>query len=125
MRRSWSWRFAFLTDKNLSVALLDVPARNVVESGGANRGPGAKIKTRVMPRTSNRVSDDETFRERATVVRTIRSDREKFFSVPHEQNGFAVCLPQKTGAIIQLLAGNSSSEIGSVQFVAFQFFLSE
>ncbi len=66
-----------------------------------------------MPRTSNGGSDDETFRERASIVRTIRGDREKFISVPHEQNGLAVRVPQKTGAIIQLFAGNSSSEIGS------------
>jgi hypothetical protein len=74
-----------------------------------------------MPWTSNRVSDNKAFSERAAIVRAMSRDSKKIFSLSHQQDGLSLRVPEKAGAVIQLLFRNSLREIGSAQLGFFQF----
>ena len=61
---------------NLSVALLDRPARNRAQRWRCESLSSAQIEAGVMPRTPHRIADHKSFGKRPMIVRAMRHDRE-------------------------------------------------
>jgi hypothetical protein len=83
---AWLWLrlFTLLAYPNLSVALLDRPARNRAQRWRCESLSGAQIKTGVMPGTPHRIADHQTVNKRPMIVRAMRPDRENVLSPPHQ-----------------------------------------
>ena len=73
-----------------------------------------------MPWTANRVSVKHAFRERSTVVRTRRSDREHVVTVARKQHRVVADVAQQHAAVSELGQRNAPREIRALQlpFVA-------
>src|SRR5262249_19166415 len=60
----------------LVAAAIDPPAGDWVQCGCSQRFAGAQAETGVMPRTSNRVSDNQPLGKWSMIVGALRSNRE-------------------------------------------------
>jgi hypothetical protein len=70
----------------VSPLLLDAPAGDGIQSGGAQRLPAAKTETGVMQWAAQGVADHQTLRERAVVMRTIGADGKQFIAAPDQDD---------------------------------------
>src|SRR5262249_58387313 len=79
-------RLVFSAQETRAIALLAAPARHGVEGGRGDRLTGPQAEAGVVPRASHGVADDQSFGERAAVMRACRADREQFVAAAGEQD---------------------------------------
>jgi len=84
-RASASWRDFFLYEDVFSY-LLNAPALDRVDRRSPQSFARAQAETRMMPRASHFVVDDQTFAERAVVVRAVRAHCKEFSTAPDQQD---------------------------------------
>src|SRR5262249_7522178 len=79
-------RRQLLANGDDAAAALDTPARERIERRRARRVARREIEACVMEWTSNRVADDEAFRQRSAVMRAGRPDGEEPTAAAHEHD---------------------------------------
>jgi hypothetical protein len=82
------WPFHLFAYEDLSVALLDSPARNRAERWSVQGLTGAQIETGMMPGTAHRLAIDEPFAKRTVIVGAVGTDGKEFGAAPHQQDVF-------------------------------------
>jgi hypothetical protein len=88
-----------IAHKDTAVSQLDLPPGNRTQCGSVQRFTGSQAEAGVMPRTAYRVIDEETFRERAAIMRAGGADRENFIAPAGEQHGLLADVSQQHLAI--------------------------
>src|SRR5581483_12410725 len=91
----------------------DVVRRNGRERWRAQSLAGSQIETGVMPRAAHIGVGDETFAERAAVMRAGRPDGEDILAAANEQHRFAIEVADDF--VFQLRCRDSGLEIGAGQ----------
>jgi len=97
---------------------LDSPARQRIESGCAQCVACGEIEAGVMPRTSNRVPDDDPLGQRAAIVCALGSNGEKPFSAPNEQDILLADATREDLSVGDGLRGDSACQINRRSLVA-------
>ena len=99
-----------------AVPLLDAPAGDRVQRRRAQGLAGAQAETGMVPRTANRIVDQQPFGERRAIMRADGADREQLVAAPGEQHRFAVRVPEQHGAVGNRRERDALREIGSAEF---------
>ena len=74
-----------------------------------------------MPGTANRRPNEESLRERPSVMRAIRGEREELLTAPRENDGISESMAEQHCTITQLGFVDSLREIRTGQLAAFHF----
>ena len=78
-----------------AVPLLDVPAGDAIKRRSAKGLAGVQAETRMVPRTTDGVPDEQTVRERRAVMRAKGTDRIQLLTAPCKDDRLAMCVPLK------------------------------
>ena len=91
---------------------LDAPAGNRIQRGGTQRFAGSQAETGVVPWAPNGVADDQTFDERAVIVRAVGAKGKDRIARSNEQHVFFIDAAQDLPSIRKVLNGESAPEVG-------------
>jgi hypothetical protein len=91
----------------------------VIQCGGAQRGSGPQIETRVMPGAAHGITDEKAFTERPAVVRAIRGDGKNLVTLPRNQHCLAGRVANDHRPVGEITFGYSIAEIGPGQLAVF------
>jgi hypothetical protein len=64
-----------------------------------------------MPRTTDRVSDDQTVGERAVIVGAMRADGKRLATPSHQNHVIVACAAGKRDSVLEILKSNARREI--------------
>jgi hypothetical protein len=64
-----------------------------------------------MPRTADRVADDESFGERTVVMRAVRPNRETFVAAPYDDDLIVADVAGHGHVVRELVEWNTSPEV--------------
>ncbi len=81
------WERQFFANENLVAHHLDAPTGNGIKGGRIQRFAAAQVEAGVMQRAADRIANDQSFGQRAVVVRACRADGKVVLTAPH-QDGF-------------------------------------
>src|SRR5262249_23463219 len=77
---------------------------------------GSKVEARVVEGTENGVSDDNTLGERATIVRTDRTDGQDLGSPANQQDGFTCGVSEEGLVVAEAGFRHALFKVGTFQF---------
>ena len=105
------------TEENVTDAIRDrvsvAEFPTTMEAARALHGAGTQAERRVVPRTPNRVADQQAVGERCAVMRALRTDREQFVGAAHEQHGCVADMALDHRAVGDVVERDALREIGT------------
>ena len=72
-----------------------------------------------MPGASDRVADEDPFRERSSVVRARRSDREDLLSAARKERGLAPDVAEEHASVRDLRDRHARAQVGTARGLLF------
>jgi hypothetical protein len=97
----------------VAIPLFDVPPWEVIERWWAREIAGPEIECRVVPRTSDRLPDDESVGEGSTVVRTLASDGIAAAADARDDDGIIAHSSSDEPAVHDKPGRNTGGEVGT------------
>jgi hypothetical protein len=91
----------------------NLPARHRIQSGSARCLAGAEIETRMMPGTSHRIPDDDSFTEGSAIVRALSANRENLGTKARQKDRLIANVAEEHSFLGNRLDCNSVGEIRS------------
>jgi hypothetical protein len=103
-------------DVHAPVPLFDLEALQADERRRVQGFARPHVEARVVPWATNRFADHEPLGKRTAVMRACRCDREDLASFAHENDPFAVAVPEERLSFDDVGLGDASLQIRSFQF---------
>jgi hypothetical protein len=72
---------------------------NRIQCRRAQHLASAQTEAGMMPRTTNRIADEEPLGKRGAVMCADGADREQFFAAPDKEHRLAVRMPEQHGSV--------------------------
>ena len=102
---------SFSRTNTIVAVTIDTPAGDRVECRRAQGVSRAKTETGVVPRTPDRVADDQSVGERTVVVRAMRADGEVLVAAPDDDDLIVTDMARDDRAVGNLRKWNTGLEV--------------
>ena len=113
------WLLQLSADRNLPVALLDLPARYWAKRRRPEGLSCAQIETSVMPGATQRVANQKTLGERPLIMGTLSTDCEHLLVATHQQDLFVAGMTDEHPAIGKRIESDAFGKVWTGEFLFF------